>query len=219
MAALEIVPFDRESPSPDVVDRLAEHVLTGGVAVVPTDTVYGLIGDATAQPAAQTIFRLKNRSMDHPLPVFTDGPESLSHWSIRLRPEHLPLVKEFWPGPLTVVLAVWPGFFLRVGGDGRSVGVRATAERLIWLLMRKTNRYLFATSANPTGVDPQRVDLPAWLAESTDGDILWLKPEQYTPGVVSSVLDLTGRTPVLVREGAIPVATLKKFLPNIEVRR
>jgi L-threonylcarbamoyladenylate synthase len=76
MAATEIITFDRESPSPDVVDRLAEHILIGGLAVLPTDTVYGLIGDATADIASQAIFKLKNRPAEQALPVFVDRPAS-----------------------------------------------------------------------------------------------------------------------------------------------
>ena len=219
MAIPEVLPINRQSPLVELVDRLAEHILAGGVAIVPTDTVYGLIGDATAAPAAEAIFRLKGRSPSQPLPVFVDGTESLLRWFIRLRPKYVNLARTFWPGPLTMVLPVWPGFFLRAGGDGRSVGVRVTAEPLIQLLMRKTNRYLFATSANPSGVDPHAVDYPAWLADFADGEVLWFKPEQYAPGAVSSVLDLTGHRPVLLREGAISGETFKKFLPDLGIRR
>lgn len=219
MVALEIIRYARQSPSPELVDRLAEHIFIGGLAILPTDTVYGLVGDATADPAARTIFRLKNRPVENPLPVFVDGPASLSRWNIRLHPKHLPLAQKFWPGPLTLVVPVWPGFYLRVGGDGRSVGVRSTAEPIIFALMRKTNRYLFATSANPSGAKPNEFDIPAWLGEFPDVRVLWFKPDDYTPQAVSSVIDLTGKTPVLVRAGAIPEKSFKKLLPGLEIRQ
>jgi len=217
MAALEIINYDRQSPSPADVDRLAEHIFTGGLAILPTDTVYGLVGDVTADPAARMIFRLKNRPSENPLPVFVDGPISLYRWYIRLRPKYIPLAQKFWPGPLTLVVPVWPGFYLRVGGDGRSVGIRATTEPIIFSLMRKTNRYLFATSANRSGVDPEGFDIQGWLDDFPDVRILWYKPEGYIPQAVSSVVDLTGKTPVLLRSGAIPGESLKKFLPDLKI--
>jgi len=219
MAATEIIPFNRESPSPDVVDRLAEHILIGGLVILPTDTVYGLIGDATADVAAEAIFKLKNRPADQPLPVFVDRPRSLYRWNIRIQPKYLPLTEKFWPGPLTLVLPVWPGFYLRVGGDGRSVGVRETAEPIVRALMKKANRYLLATSANPAGVEPQGFDIARWLEQAPNGRILWCKPENYNPGTVSSVIDLTGRKPVLLRAGAIPGEACKKILPDLEIQR
>jgi len=219
MAATEIIPFNRESPSPEVIDRLAEHILIGGVAIVPTDTVYGLVGDATADIAAEAIFKLKNRPSSQALPVFVDRPGSLYRWNIRLQPKYMCLTEKFWPGPLTLVVPVWPGFSLHVGGNGRSVGVRKTGEPIVQALMSKARRYLLATSANPSGTEPQDFDIARWLEESPDGRILWCKPENYTPGVVSSVIDLTGKAPVLVRAGAIPVETCKNILPDLQLQR
>jgi len=219
MAATEIIPFDRESPSPEVIDRVAEHILIGGLAIVPTDTVYGLVGDATADVAAEAIFKLKNRPSSQALPVFVDRPGGLYRWNIRLQPKYMPLTEKFWPGPLTLVVPVWPGFYLRVGGDGRSVGVRETGEPIVRALMRKSNRYLLATSANPSGTEPQDFDIARWLEESSNGRILWCKPESYAPGAVSSVIDLTGKAPVLLRAGAIPGETCKKVLPDLQFQR
>lgn len=217
MATPQVFSFDRESPAPDLVDQLAEHILTGGVVVLPTDTVYGLIGDAIAQPAAEEIFHLKNRSPQAALPIFVDEASSLSRWCIRLSPKFMTLAEEYWPGPLTLVLPVWPGFYLRVGGDGRSVGVRATAEPIVLALMRKTNRFLLATSANPSGVNPGAVDLRAWLTEKSTSRVLWCRPESYESRSASTVIDLTGRAPVLLRQGTIPQELLKKFLPDLQL--
>ncbi len=219
MAALEIIKFDRARPEPDIVDRVAEHILLGGVAILPTDTVYGLIGDATADPAAEMMYTLKERDAQNPLPVFVDTAEGLYRWYIRFNPDYQKLTDEFWPGPLTLVLPVWPGFYLRVGGDGRSVGVRATGEPVVFSLMRKTNRYLLATSANPSGVAAENTDIKAWLDKFPGVRVIWLQPGDFTPQPVSSVIDLTGDMPVLLREGAIDEKTLKKVVPDLTVRR
>lgn len=220
MSAPVTIRYNRQSPPPEVVDRLAEHLMIGGVAVVPTDTVYALIGDATAEPANQAIFRMKKRPVEHALPVFVDEASSLERWYIRLRPKYRPVAAQFWPGALTLVLPVWPGFYLRVGGNGRSVGVRATIEPLVYKVMRKANRYLLATSANPTGIAPDGFDMAAWLEDSPNGSVLWFKPEDdFAPGAVSSVVDLTGATPVATRLGAISGSSLKKVLPDLRIQR
>jgi len=218
MSALLTVAYNRQEPSPELVERLAEHLMIGGLAVVPTDTVYALIGDATAEPAARAIFRLKNRPEDCALPIFVDEAGSLERWYIHLLPKYRSLTDTFWPGALTLVLPVWPGFYLQVGGDGKSVGVRATLEPIIYKVMRKANRYIYATSANPAGADPQTCDIAAWLKNSANGQILWLKPENgFTPGKVSSVVDLTGTVPQVTRVGAISAERLKKALPDLRI--
>jgi tRNA threonylcarbamoyl adenosine modification protein (Sua5/YciO/YrdC/YwlC family) len=219
MSAPLTITYNRQTPAPELVERLAEHLMIGGLAVVPTDTVYALIGDATAEPAAQAIFQLKNRAEDQALPVFVDDARSLERWYIRLRPKYRPLAEAFWPGALILVLPVWPGFYLRVGGDGKSVGVRATLEPIIYKVMRKANRYVYATSANPTGVEPAACDIAAWLESSENGQVMWLKPEDsFAPGPVSSVVDLTGTMPLATRIGAIAEDRLKKVVPDLQVR-
>ncbi len=220
MSALVTIRYDRQSPAPEIIERLAEHLMIGGLAVLPTDTTYALVGDATAEPAAQAIFRMKKRPTEHALPVFVDEASSLERWFIRLRPKYRPVADQFWPGALTLVLPVWPGFYLRVGGDGRSVGVRATHEPIVYKVMRKANRYLLATSANPTGIGPGEFDMKTWLEDSVDGNVMWYKPDNgFTSGPASSVVDLTGVKPVATRLGAIAEESLKKILPELEIKR
>ncbi len=216
--AVRRLQFTRKNPEADVVDQVAEHVLTGGMAVVPTDTVYGIIGDATAKPVAEAICALKNRPGEEALPVFVDHASSLVRWHIKLPDKYLPVTEAFWPGPLTLILPSLPDFYLAVGGDGKSVGVRETAESIVYKVMRKTNRYLFATSANPSNEDPKTVNYKSWLESATKATVIWCEPNnEYQPQDVSTVLNLTGRTPTIKRQGAISVQQLQKIIPNLKV--
>lgn len=184
------------------------RVLTsGGVAVVPTDTVYGL-AVALRRDAITRAFALKGRPEDKALPVLAAAPADLEE-VVELDPGALRLAQRFWPGPLTVVCRRAPSFELDLGGSGDgTVAVRIPASDPLLEILRTTGP-LAVTSANVSGAAPattieqaREVFGPA-VGAYVDGGVC--------DGVPSTVISTVG-DPAVLREGALPGADLLQML-------
>jgi L-threonylcarbamoyladenylate synthase len=157
----------------------------GGLAVIPTDTVYGLAADGDSEEAARTLYAAKGRDSSRPTALLFASVESLLERVPELPAAAVDVVRALLPGPVTLILP----------NPGR---------RFAWLNPRRPDALgvLVATSANlPGGPDPRRLaDVPAEIrakaAAVVDGGALGDAP--------STVIDLTGPEPVVLREGALP---------------
>ena len=136
--------------TPRTLRLLARHLTTGGIVAVPTETVYGLAGDATSVPACLAIFRAKGRPSSDPLIVHIARLAELEGVAVP-NAAALLLAKAFWPGPLTLVLPKTAAIPDAATAGLPSVAVRMPAHPLFRRLIRLTGRPLAAPSANPFG--------------------------------------------------------------------
>lgn len=185
------------------VEEAAAALLAGSVAVVPTDTVYGV----GARPEfAAAIFALKNRSRDKALPVLGLDAEQLAGVA-ELDDRARALAERHWPGPLTLVVRRRPGFIADLGGTNpATVAVRVPAHPVALDLLRLTGP-LAVTSANVSGEPPahafqEACDLAPDLV-CVDGGTC--------DGVPSTVLNLVGE-PAILRQGAVDGRELLDWL-------
>jgi L-threonylcarbamoyladenylate synthase len=170
--------------------------------VLPTDTVYGLCGDPRAEAAATEIYRLKRRPLEQPLALLARDVETL----LELVPElPRPLLEALLPGPYTLVLPNPARRFLWLTGSSpETIGVRAPELTGPAVEVLEQVGAVVATSANLHGGPEARtleevpVEIRAGAAALVDGGEL--------PGTPSTVLDLTGEAPRVLREGAVPSA-------------
>ena len=176
-----------------------EVVRSGGVAVIPTDTVYGLACLPELQDAVHRIFELKGRPEDKPLPVLADGFEALSAVAI-FDERAAELARRFWPGPLTLILPRAADFTHDLGGDdATTVAVRVPQNEVALALLSETGP-LATTSANRSGEPPAgnvaeaRAIFGEQVAAFVDGGPCL--------GLPSTVLSLVG-PPRVLREGAL----------------
>ena len=180
---------DKNSP-----ERLASALRAGKIAVFPTDTVYGL-GCLPVAGVAERIFEIKSRSLDKPLPLLIADLEeaiSLAHFS----PAAKDAAAKFWPGPVTLILKsrkVLPSFVCREG----KVALRIPAHSFLREVIRKVGQAISGTSANLSGEKP-----PGRLSEIPE--IMLAKVDVIidggeVSGKASSVYDLTGPNPILIR--------------------
>jgi L-threonylcarbamoyladenylate synthase len=185
---------------------LIEHVVAairaGQPVVVPTDTVYGLAADAFSETAVRRLYRLKGRDEAQPTALVAADVEVLLDAVPELR-NHEPSVRELLPGAFTLIFPNPERRFLWLTGTRpTTIGVRvpALSGHAAELLQRVGT--LAATSANHPGEpDPRSVDeIPDELREGS-GAVLDLGE---LPGTPSTVLDLTGPDPIVLREGAVP---------------
>jgi L-threonylcarbamoyladenylate synthase len=197
-------------PTPRNLARAANALRRGEVVALPSETVYGLAADALDERACRRIFAIKGRPATDPLIVHVlDLAQAESVASVTAEARRL--ARRFWPGGLTLVLfkkSLVPGV---VTADRNTVAVRCPAHPVFRQVLKLTNRPLAAPSANPFGsLSPTTAaHVQAGLGRKV-GLIIDGGPCEV--GLESTILDLSGATPRLLRSGAIAASTLARSL-------
>lgn len=206
--------FIVEDVPSNVLDDIKEVYGSGGIVVVPTDTVYGL-SCILAQPAIDKIFEIKRRPRDVAFPVLC-GSYSEAQRLVDLSDEGVAsrfqsLNHAFWPGPLTIVTSKSNQIGLDFGGsDHTTIGVRVGDAALVRLLTNEVGP-LVATSANLHGQPPMTktqevLDAKeSWMATNVSGVIISSSP---CVGISSTVVDIRGQDLSILRDGPIARADL-----------
>lgn len=185
-----------------------QRLRRGELVAIPTETVYGLAGDATNPQAIARIFTTKGRPSDHPLIMHLGAPDWASEWA------ELPacfdeLARRFWPGPLTLVLRRKDGVLDAVTGGQDTVALRVPNHPLTLQLLRDFGKPLVAPSANRFGhTSPTRAD----HVESEFPGLAVLDGGPCPVGLESTILDLSGDTPRILRPGQIRREDLEALL-------
>jgi L-threonylcarbamoyladenylate synthase len=202
---------DAEHPSPTAIAAAAEVIRQGGLVAFPTETVYGLGADALSELAVRRIFAAKGRpaynpiiahvaSVEHARTLVTRWPESADH-----------LAAAFWPGPLTLVLPRAPMVPLALTAGRNTVAVRMPSHPVALALIRAADRAVAAPSANrftelsPTTADHVARSLGDRVEMILDGGATHV-------GIESTVIDLSGEAPVLLRPGTLARTVIEAAL-------
>jgi len=202
---------------PSRIIEAAARLRAGDVVAFPTETVYGLGADAANAAAVAKIFALKERPADHPLIVHFADPASIDAWAVDVPQSARTLAARFWPGPLTLVLPRSPLVPDDVTGGLDTVAIRVPAHPVAQALLRAAAIPVAAPSANlfsrpsPTQAAHVLDDLDGRIDLVLDGG-----PTQV--GVESTVLDLSGEVPTVLRPGAVTLALLRPLLPDVRMR-
>ena len=206
---------DPESPQRDAIQEAATWILNGGVVALPTDTLYGLAADPCSAAAVARVFRVKGRAAERALPLIAaDAAQVAAHLG-RLPAVGQRLADRFWPGPLTLLIAAAPALAPDVSGGTGKVGVRVPADPVARAICAEAGRPITATSANVSGEpatpDPDQV-------ERTLGDRIDLLIDTGITrgGAPSTIVDVTGAEPVLVRGGAIAWQEIHAWLHSVQ---
>lgn len=184
------------------IQTAAQIVENGGVVVYPTDTVYGLGCNPFKEDAVKRIFKIKGER-NKPLPILASGIGEIE--KIAQIPEKArELAKRFWPGPLTMVLPKKPSLPNIVTLNLNSVAVRVPNHDIALALIRLSGGLLVGTSANKSGRKPPRTALEATDQIGEEVDLI-LDAGQTPIGESSTILDLTGEKPRILRHGPIKI--------------
>ncbi|MFD0358614.1 L-threonylcarbamoyladenylate synthase [Streptomyces sp. NPDC127110] len=183
----------------------------GGLVALPTETVYGLGADAENADAVNRIFEVKGRPSSHPLIVHIGGAEQLDDWVEEVSPTARLLAENFWPGPLTLVLRRGRRVPLEATGGLETVAVRVPDHPVALELLAAFGGGVTAPSANRFGsVSPTTADhVSAELGEAVDC-VLDGGPCQV--GVESTIVDVTGDVPSILRPGGVTREDLEAVL-------
>ncbi len=187
----------------------AVHILrAGGVVAFPTETVYGLGADASNPAAVARIYALKGRPSDHPVIVHLAAASQLRDWALDPSPQALRLADKLWPGPLTLVVRRAPHVPDAVTGGQDTVGLRVPAHPLAQALLHAFGGGVAAPSANRFG----RVSATTaqHVREEFGREVhCVLDGGECAVGIESTIVDVSGKQPVLLRPGGIGLAALE----------
>lgn len=199
----KVYPVDPENPNAEVINLAATVLRDGGIAVFPTETVYGLGALADSCFGPHELFEIKVRPESLPIPLLVETEDALDIWGDDVPDYAHKLAKAFWPGAVTLIVKASE----RVPKDFRasdgSVGLRSPNHEVVLELIQAAGGPLFTTSANTHGnpapgafdeIEPRII---------SHADIV-LNGGETEHQVPSTVVLCTGPEPVIVREGAVP---------------
>ncbi len=210
----EVMAVDPAEPDPSAIIRAAAEIAAGGLVAFPTETVYGLGGDATNADAVAKIFEAKGRPTTDPLIVHISHFGELEDVAVEPPAVARRLAERFWPGPLTLVLRRSDKIPSSVSAGLDTVAVRYPNHPVAIALMRASGKPIAAPSANrfsrpsPTRAEHVLADLRGRVRLVLDGG-----PTQV--GVESTVVDCTCDLPEVLRPGGVTVEELRSVEPNI----
>jgi L-threonylcarbamoyladenylate synthase len=194
-----------------LIDEAARLLRAGGVIALPTETVYGLAADASNDDAVARIYAIKGRPADHPLIVHVPSSGAMQHYTTSQSPWLLALTQHFWPGPLTVVVPKSERVSTLVTGGQQTVALRMVDHPLTRAILERFGGAVAAPSANrfgrisPTTAQHVRDDLGDAVDLIVDGG-----PARV--GIESTIVDLTGEVPAILRAGAITASAIGAVL-------
>jgi tRNA threonylcarbamoyl adenosine modification protein (Sua5/YciO/YrdC/YwlC family) len=195
------------------IEAAIEAVRSGELVVLPTDTVYGIGADAFTSYAVTSLLNAKGRGRNVPPPVLVGSRHTLDGLVYALPPTARDLVEAFWPGALTIVVEHAPSLQWDIGETGGTVAVRMPLHPVALEVLRETGP-MAVSSANKHGQPP------ASTAEEARDQLgyavrVYLEAGPSPDLVPSTIVDVTGDVPRVLRDGAIPLEKLRDVVPDL----
>ena len=201
---------------PADIARAATILRVGGLVAFATETVYGLGADAMNDAAVAKIFAAKGRPADHPLIVHIASADELTQWARDIPETAWALAAQFWPGPLTLILKRARGVADAASGGLDTIGLRVPGHPVAQALLSAFGGGIAAPSANqfgrisPTCVDHVLSELEGRIDAVVDGG-------SCAVGLESTILDLSGPHPRVLRPGAVTLPMLERIIGKLNV--
>ena len=207
--SLHALPDSPSDPPIAVITEAVRIITAGGVVALPTDTLYGLAADPWSATAVERLFQIKRRPASNPISLLISNREMLRAVVSEITPEAQRVMDAFWPGPLTLIFkgAALPD---RLTAGTGTIAVRLPDSRFLVRLIEVVGGPITATSANRSGdADLHSAqDVLSVLGDEVDLII----DGGLRAGLPSTLVDVTGPVPTLIRPGAIPISSLSPYL-------
>lgn len=199
----------------DEIKSASTLLKAGQLVGFPTETVYGLGCDAGNAEALARLYRVKGRPGEHPVIVHLSSVDQLKDWAETVPEQALLLAEKFWPGPMTLILRKSDKVLPAVTGGQDTVGLRIPSHPVALALLKEFNSGVAAPSANrhgkisPTTADHVKSELGDLVAKVLDGG-------QCSVGIESTIIDLSGDTPRILRPGMITLEEIESVLKDAQ---
>lgn len=195
------------------IDEAARILLSGGLVAFPTETVYGLGADCENKDAVKSIFTAKGRPMDNPLIVHVSDMAMCEKYVSHIPQKAELLMNKFWGGPLTIVMKRSKFAIDEVTAGGDTVAIRLPSHPVAHALIKAAGKGIAAPSANLSGKpSPTAAE---HVKEDFDGKIpCIIAGGKAEHGLESTVIDLSGERPMVLRPGVISLDMIKELLPD-----
>lgn len=212
----ELQRVDPEDFQDSQLQKACDILKGGGLVAFPTETVYGLGGDALSVGAAEKIYAAKGRPSDNPLIVHIGREEDLYRIAEGIDMRAVKLMGAFWPGPLTMIFHKKGVVPHSTTGGMNTVAVRMPAHPVALALIRNSGVLIAAPSANISGrPSPTRA---GHVMEDLQGRIdMIIDAGQVGIGIESTIVDMTGDIPVILRPGYITAEMLREVVGQVDV--
>lgn len=214
----KVILIEEEKISREAVDEAGKIIKNGGLVAFPTETVYGLGGNALDEKASEKIYRAKGRPSDNPLIVHICRIEDMYSIVKEVPEAAKKLADAFWPGPLTMILEKNEKIPYATTGGLDTVAVRMPAHKAALAFIDAAGGYVAAPSANRSGKPSPT--LARYVMEDMDGRIdMIIDGGGNRIGLESTIVDLTEEVPLILRPGYITQEMLEKVLGRVETDR
>ncbi len=211
----KIITIDTQEAQEMQLEEAVSILHSGGLVAFPTETVYGLGGNALDEQASKKIYEAKGRPSDNPLIVHISQIKDMEYLTKEIPEKAYQLAEVFWPGPLTLILKKKDHVPYQTTGGLDTVAIRLPANLVARELILRAGIYIAAPSANlsgkpsPTSAKHVIDDLSGKIEMIIDGG-------KATLGLESTIVDLTGKTPMILRPGCITKEMLQNVIGEIE---
>ena len=217
----EVIQIDENNIDKDAqsaLERAGSILKEGGLVAFPTETVYGLGGDALNPESSKKIYAAKGRPSDNPLIVHVADMESVSGIVKEIPEAARKLADAFWPGPLTMIMNKSDKVPYETTGGLDTVAIRMPGNKIALELIRQSGGYIAAPSANTSGRPSPTV--ARYCVEDLSGKIeMIIDGGQVGIGLESTIVDLTSGTPMILRPGYITKEMLSEVLGTVDIDR
>lgn len=212
----KIVKVDRKHPQADIMREAGRILKDGGLVAFPTETVYGLGGNALDVNASHKIYAAKGRPSDNPLIIHIADMEDLPVLVTEIPPEAKRLADAYWPGPLTMIFPKSECVPYETTGGLDSVAVRMPNHSVAQILIREAGGYVAAPSANTSGRPSPT--LAEHVIEDLNGKIdMIIDGGSVGIGLESTIVDFTEEIPTILRPGYINEEMLRGILGEVRM--
>ena len=211
----KIIRMEENNIDGRAIQEAGEILKSGGLVAFPTETVYGLGGDALCADSSAKIYAAKGRPSDNPLIVHISTMDALDAIVREIPKEAYLLAEKYWPGPLTMIFKKSDKVPLATTGGLDTVAVRMPSHKVARALIEAAGGYVAAPSANRSGRPSPTV--ARYVVEDLDGLVdMIIDGGEVNIGLESTIIDLTGEAPMILRPGFITEAMLKETIGKVE---
>lgn len=211
----KVIKIDRECPDKEQLKQAGKLLAQGALVAFPTETVYGLGGDGLQEDAAARIYAAKGRPSDNPLILHIADLSALEILAVDVPELAYRMAERFWPGPMTMILKKSPVVPYATTGGLDTVAIRMPSDEIAREIIKASGTYIAAPSANlsgrpsPTKAEHVIEDLCGrieMIVDGGDSDI----------GLESSIIDLSGETPMILRPGFITKEDFEQVVAQVK---